>query len=151
MTYLVSHTHYNLAKLLTIVPMLILAGCASSGEKAANAPVVPSPSSAVVSCSDPTCLLPQFLACAKSELKMPFMGNATYTITVLGLQDDNCGYTLSVVSADGTPVPGTNRQCLVPKNIITSDTFGHFFGEDGAPGKEGVKAEQDRIQATYCK
>lgn len=105
-----------------------------------------------VNCGDdPPCLLPQFLACNPSEMKMPFIGpDSFFVITVAGSEGGKCRYKSNVIDSQGKALIGGEINCLVPKEILTTDTFGHFFGQDKAPGQEQVRAQQDQIEATYC-
>lgn len=90
-----------------------------------------------------------FLQCSPSELKMPFMGTNTLVITVFGIENDKCHYVSKVIDKNGAEIfSGTD--CSVPKELITEDLFGHFFGQDKAPGKEKTLAEQTKIEADYC-
>lgn len=104
-----------------------------------------------VKCTDPICFSTQFMNCNSSELKMAFMENTTYVITVSGLEDGKCHYSTKITDASGVNVPGMPAvDCKIPKEMITADTLSHFFGQDNAPGKETVKAQQDKLQSDYC-
>lgn len=102
-----------------------------------------------VTCTDPTCLAPRFLSCSLTELKMPFQEQFTYVISVLGIENGKCHYTSKVVDQNGTVVQ-SEVDCKVPKELVTSDVLGHFFGQDKASGKEAIKAQQDKIESDYC-
>lgn len=90
-----------------------------------------------------------FLQCSSSELKMPFMGTDTLVITVFGIENNKCHYVSKVIDKNGAEVL-SGADCKVPKELITEDLFGHFFGQDKAPGKEKTLAEQTKIEADYC-
>jgi hypothetical protein len=134
---------------------LALTGC---GNKQSVANPVPNPAeqnlnqppSESVSCIDPVCMMSHFLACDKSELRMPFIQNSTYQITVLGLENGKCHYQSKVIDQNGGVSSGIS-DCLVPKEAVTENTYGHFFGQDKESGKEKIKAEQDKIEQDYCK
>lgn len=141
---------------LTVSLALFLTGCGnkqSAANPAANTVEqnVNQSAAAPASCTDPSCLMSYFLACQPSELKMPFVQNNTFQITVLGLENGKCHYQSKVVDQNGVVITGGTNDCSVPKEMLTNATFGHFFGEDKAPGKEKVKAEQDKIEQDYCK
>lgn len=102
-----------------------------------------------VAYTDPISFAPGFLQCSPSELKMPFPGNNTYVNTMFGIEDGKCHYTLKVVDQKGVVLMGID--CKVPKELITEDILGHVFGADEVPGKEKVLAEQNKIEADYCK
>jgi len=102
-------------------------------------------------CTDPPCLLPYFLACNPSELSMDFVGNTTYVITVAGLENENCHYATKITDKEGNALQGMPAMdCVVPKEKISMDMLGHLFGSDKEPGKEAIKAQQDKLQADYC-
>lgn len=97
--------------------------------------------------SDQNCFLNQFLACAPAEFKI-ISGDSQSQISVVGLAGDRCYY-LGGIYKDGVLI-SSGKECRVPLNLISRDTFAHFFGQDSAAGEESVKIEQDRIEADYC-
>jgi hypothetical protein len=109
----------------------------------------PSPTPTPVLCSDPPCLVPQFLACNASKLTMPFMEGSSFIVTVYGKENDLCRYSLTVADTK-TNAPLNSSECRMPMEKMTKDTFGHLFGEDKNPGKEAIKAEQDTLESQYC-
>jgi len=108
----------------------------------------PSPTPTPVLCSDPPCLMPQFLACASSKLTMPFMEGSSFVVTVYGKENGLCRYSLTIVDTKGIQL--STSLCSVPMEKMTKDTLGHLFGEDKNPGKEAIKAEQDKLENEYC-
>lgn len=102
----------------------------------------------LVAFTDPTSFAPSFLQCSPSELKMPFPGNNTYISSMFGIENGKCHYTLKVVDQKGVTL--AENDCKVPKELISEDILGHVFGNDKAPGKEKVLAEQNKIEADYC-
>jgi len=102
-----------------------------------------------IMCKDPVCLMPQFLACAPSELTMPFVEGNYFVIKVFGKVNGLCHYSLTVLDKNGN-TPLNSSDCQVPLEKITKNTFGHFFGEDKNPGQEATKAEQDKLENDYC-
>ncbi|MGC9610848.1 MAG: hypothetical protein ABSE68_01350 [Minisyncoccia bacterium] len=111
------------------------------------------PNQTPVAYTDASSFSQSFLRCIPSELKMPFPGNSTYVITVFGVENGNCHYATKVVGQNGAAVSGAGGvDCKVPEGLIsTSDILGHLFGVDKGPGREAMKAEQDKIEANYCK
>ena len=106
---------------------------------------------APVQCTEPSCLFPHLLNCTPSELNAFMEEGTTYMITVFGVEDGKCHYTAKVVDENGNVAGGMpSTACLVPMEKITEDTFNHLFGIDKEPGKEAIKAEQDKIEADYC-
>lgn len=105
-----------------------------------------------IQCDTGECFLPHFLKCAPVELKMPFVGDTIYQITVFGTKDGKCHYTTKVVDSSGKAVSGgpSSLECFVPVDKITTATAEHLFGVDTAVGKETVKAEQDKLFTDYC-
>lgn len=101
-------------------------------------------------CTDPSCFNTHFLECMPSELEMPFGDDSTYIITIIGAENGNCHYTAKVVDKQGNVFTGVSTDCLVPLDKMTSERLEHLFGGDNAPGKEAVKAEQDKLDADYC-
>lgn len=108
---------------------------------------IPTPTS--VLCSDPPCLMPQFLACASSKLTMPFMEGSSFVVTVYGKENTLCRYNLTILDTK-TNTPLSSSECSVPMEKMTKDMLGHLFGEDKNPGKEAIKAEQDKLENDYC-
>ncbi len=98
--------------------------------------------------SDQSCFLNQFLACKPAEFKV-VSGDGEFQMNVIGLAGDRCYY-LGGFYKNGALANGSGIECRVPKHLITNDSFGHFFGQDKAAGKETIKIEQDRIEADYC-
>lgn len=134
-----------LLALLTLIALTLISGCAQQNTEATGQ------EGTAVKCTDASCFQPQFLACNPSEMKMPFMGGTNYIITVVGLENGKCHYYFQILDNEGKLPTGMQiTDCIVPKEKITADTFGHFFGQDSGPGSEAVKAEQDKIQADYC-
>ena len=105
-----------------------------------------------ISCATTECFAPYFLKCTPVELKMPFGDDAFFMITVFGIEDGKCHYTVKVVDASGKTItagpPAT--ECFMPVNKITTATVDHLFGADSVVGKETVKAEQDQLFVDYC-
>jgi len=137
--------------ILTVVMLgtIVLVACLPAAPAApAEIPQAPSP----VICSDPGCLKPQFLACTSSVMTMPFAEGSSFIITVFGKESGLCHYAMTVVDENGNALAGgpPSADCRVPIEKITKDTFGHFFGQDSAPGQESIKAEQDKIATDYC-
>jgi hypothetical protein len=97
--------------------------------------------------SDQNCFLNQFLVCAPAEFKI-VSSDSQAQISVVGLAGDRCYY-FGGVYKDGVLI-SSGKECRVPLNLISRDTFAHFFGQDNAAGEEGIKIEQDRIEADYC-
>lgn len=99
-----------------------------------------------ISCgSDSTCLGSNFLYCKAAEFKTDFPGpGSKYIITVFGEESGNCHYENKVLLADGTIFTGTD--CKVPMNLISEDTFKHFFGQE----QETAKEQQAKIATDYC-
>lgn len=107
------------------------------------------PTPTPVLCSDPPCLMPQFLACASSRLTMPFMEGSSFVVTVYGKENGLCRYSLTIVDTK-TNFLLNSSECNMPVEKITMDTLGHLFGMDKSSGKEAVKAEQDKLENDYC-
>ena len=154
----------KLSVILTVVMLgtIVLVAC-SPAAPAAPTEMPPAPTLAaptemppaptpVICGGNQSCFQPQFLACASSELTIPFGEGTTYLITVFGKENGLCHYALAMVDENGnTPAGGPpSADCRVPMEKITQDTFGHFFGQDAAPGQESIKAEQDKIASDYC-
>jgi len=99
--------------------------------------------------TDPPSFAPSFLQCTPSELRMPFPGDNIYVNTVYGVENDKCHYILKVVNKDNVALQGID--CLVPKELISTDILNHVFGGDKVPGQEKILAEQNKIEADYCK
>ncbi len=101
-----------------------------------------------ISCgSDRVCFMNQFLECRPSEFKI-ITSAGEKQLTVNGLAGNHCYFQGGVYK--GGELIGEGLSCSVPKNLMTNDVFEHFFGQDQAPGKENIKAEQDQIQKDYC-
>lgn len=132
---------------ISLIGVVFISGCAKYAQTATPTNQQAGP----VQCTDSSCFQPQFLACNPSELKIPFAEGITYVITVFGIADGKCHYAFKLVDNDGKAISGMQvTDCNVPKEKITQDTFGHFFGQDKLPGKESIKVEQDKIEADYC-
>jgi len=101
-------------------------------------------------CTDPSCFSTHFLECTPSELEMPFGDDSTYIITMIGAENGNCHYTAKIIDKQGNVFNGVSTDCLVPLDKMTSERMEHLFGVDSTPGKEAVKAEQDKLDADYC-
>jgi hypothetical protein len=110
----------------------------------------PGGESGPMKCSDAVCLQSAFLACTPSTLEMPFQGDTTYTVTVLGLENGTCHFKGVVSGAGGVPIAGMGSECWYPKSKMTDDAFGHLFGSDKVAGKEQVLQEQNALAAQYC-
>lgn len=99
-----------------------------------------------ISCgSDSMCIATNLLSCKAAEFKMDFTEpGSKYIITVFGEENGNCHYENKVLLADGTIAVGTD--CKVPMNLISEDTFKHFFGQEQGTAKE----QQAKIATDYC-
>jgi len=98
---------------------------------------------------DSACFAAEFSKCQPSEFKTSFGPGGTYIITVFGLENGKCHYQGGVYGSDGKLLtPGL--ECNLPPAEISSDTFGHFFGQDKSPGQETIRAKQDKLQQDYC-
>jgi hypothetical protein len=146
---------------IVVVAIILVAVILMFGGKKQSTPVVEqtittttqeiAQEAAPVRCTEPQCLFPHFLNCTPSELKMPFMEGTTFIITIFGVENGKCHYAAKVVDENGNVARGMpSSDCLVPVEKITENTFDHFFGADNVPGKEAIKAEQDKIEADYC-
>ena len=128
-----------------LVSVIFVSGCTQQNSSANNN------RTGSVQCTDPQCLYPQFMACNPSEMKMPFLNETNYVITVFGIENGKCHYALKIIYQDGTVPTGIPiTDCNVPIEKVTQDTFGHMFGSDTEAGKEAIKIEQDKIEADYC-
>jgi hypothetical protein len=74
---------------------------------------------------------------------MPFIGNTTYNITIVGLEGGKCHFKLSL------PMGGV-QDCLMPTESMTVETLGHLFGSDKAPGQEAVLQRQETLYNESC-
>ena len=110
---------------------------------------LPSPTPTPVLCSDPPCLVPLFLSCLPSKLTMPFMEGSLYVVTIYGKVNGLCRYTPTTIDSK-TNAQLLYAECNMPMEKMTNDRFGHLFGEDSGPGKEAIKAEQDKLENEYC-
>ena len=134
---------------LVFVAVIFLSGC---GQKAAeptttNKNVAPSAATAekgIVACgSDQSCLHVNFIVCQPAEFKMPFLQQAEYSISIIGKENGNCHYKMSVTGQGAS-------DCLIPMNLMNDERFGHFFGQEKVPGKEKIAAEQQKMDSDYC-
>jgi hypothetical protein len=116
---------------------------------APTAAPLPSPTQTPVGCSDPSCLLPFFMACAPSKLTMPFTEGSSFNVMVYGKENDLCRYSL-IINDTRTNSQLNFSECRMPMEKMMKDTLGHLFGEDKSPGKETIKAEQDKLENEYC-
>ena len=116
-------------------------------------PTASQPNQTPVVYTDPSNFAPSFSQCSSSEFKTPFPGpNATFVITVFGVENGKCHYAVKVVGQNGLAIQGGPPaiDCKVPKELMSDDVLGHLFGMDTAPGKEQTLAEQTKIETDYC-
>jgi hypothetical protein len=116
-------------------------------------PTASQPNQTPVVYTDPSSFAPSFSQCSSSEFKTAFPGNnATFVITVLGVENGKCHYTVKIVDQNGVAIQGgpPGVDCKVPKELMSDDVLGHLFGMDTAPGKEQTLAEQTKIETDYC-
>ena len=97
--------------------------------------------------SDRNCFITRFLKCLPAEFKI-ISSAGEKNLSVIGLTGDYC-YFRGGLHKDGALI-NSGINCRVPKNLITSNIFDHFFEQDQVTGKEDIKTEQDRIESEYC-
>lgn len=116
-------------------------------------PTASQPNQTPVVYTDPSSFAPSFSQCSPSEFKTPFPGNnATFSITVFGVENDKCHYAIKVVDQNGAAIQGgpPGIDCMIPTELMSDDVLGHLFGQDTVPGQEKTLAEQTKIETDYC-
>lgn len=134
---------------LALVGVMFLSGCGQTATEPTTTDKSATPDETtaeekIVACgSDQSCLRTNFLACQPAEFKMPFLQQSEYSISIIGKENGNCHYTMSVTGQAAS-------DCIIPMNLINDDRFGHFFGQEKVPDKEEIAAEQQKIDTDYC-
>ena len=116
--------------MLILASILLLSGCASTGNNAGNAPKT---ADGKIICADPPCLGQYFPSCTPAEVTMS-SEEQTVTVTIHGFENEKCHFTMSFGNI-------TAANCYFKKEDLNSLVLGQMFGN-----KEG----QDTIVAEAC-
>jgi hypothetical protein len=89
-----------------------------------------------------------FSSCQASTLTTPF-GPGSYIIKVIGIENGNCHWQLSLQMPQGNQT----KDCNYPLEQMSNNAFSHLFGGDktGTGCLSDVCKQQESLQIRYCK
>lgn len=138
--------------IIAIVVVIVLVINGNQLKQSGNITSVTQTTESVI-CTDSVCFQPKFLTCTPSELRMPFADSATFAVTVFGLENGKCHYTIQVINQSDTEPEGglpPTINCYLPFEQLSNNVLMHLFGLDKEPGQENIKKEQDKLETEYC-
>lgn len=101
----------------------------------------------VICGADEACFINKLINCYISEYKKT-AGDEERQLSIIGPAGERC-YLQGGLYKNNVLV-GSSFSCRIPKNLLSADTYNHFFGLDNAAGFEEIKIKQSKIEADYC-
>ncbi len=97
---------------------------------------------------DENCFIQKLINCYPADFKKIFT-EGERQLNIIGPAGERC-YLQGGLYKNEVLV-GSSFSCRIPKNLLSADTYSHFFGLDKVAGKEEIKNRQDKIEAAYCR